>query len=107
MASFGRGLSLSLSKPYLAACLWLVQLLLSLVVIIPVSNSLHALLDQSPAGSRMVADPDYGWWETVTRTHAQLLGNLPERRIKAESSFDANRDQVEGVSQLAPDLLPA
>jgi hypothetical protein len=78
LACFGRGLALSFSKPYLAVSLWLLQLLLASVVILPVSNSLHALLDASPAASRMVANPDYGWWETIRRIHPDLLGNFPD-----------------------------
>ena len=73
-----RGLKLSLSKPYLAASLWLIQLLLAAVLIFPVSNTLHALLDHSPAASRMVAKPDFGWWETLGRAHPDLIGNLPQ-----------------------------
>lgn len=75
---FLRGLGRSLSKPYLAAALWLGQLLLASVIILPVSNSLHDLLDRSPAADRMVANPDYGWWETLRRTHPDLLGNFPD-----------------------------
>ena len=26
----------------------------------------------------MVANPDYGWWETLRRVHPDLLGNFPE-----------------------------
>lgn len=78
LACFGRGLRLSLSKPYLAVSLWLIQLLLSSVLILPVSNSLHDLLDNSTAASRMVANPDYGWWETLLRAHPDLLGNFPD-----------------------------
>jgi len=74
--SFLRGLALSLSKPYLALSLWLIQLLLSSVLILPISNILHDLLDRSVAGSRMVANPDWGWWETLQREHPDLLGNL-------------------------------
>lgn len=69
---------LSLSKPYLALSLWLVQLMLASVLILPLSNSLHDLLDNSTAASRMVANPDYGWWETLLRVHPDLLGNFPE-----------------------------
>lgn len=75
---FWKGLGLSLSKPYLALSLWLIQLLLSSVLILPISNSLHDLLDHSVAGSRMVAVPDYGWWETLRREHPDLLGNFPD-----------------------------
>lgn len=75
---FLRGLSLSLSKPYLAVALWLIQLLLSASLILPISNTLHAQLDRSPAADRMVAVPDYGWWETVRREHPDELGNFPE-----------------------------
>jgi hypothetical protein len=75
---FGRGLLLSLSKPYLAVSLWLTQLFLSAVLILPISNSLHDLLDHSSAGSHMVANPDYGWWETLRRTHPDLLGDFPK-----------------------------
>ncbi len=78
LACFGRGLRLSLSKPYLAISLWLIQLLLAAVLILPVSNTLHDVLDNSPAASRMVANPDYGWWETLLRVHPDLLGNFPE-----------------------------
>ena len=78
LACFARGVRFSLSKPYLAVSLWLIQLLLASVLIMPVSNSLHALLDHSPAAGRMIANPDYGWWETLRRTHPDLLGNFPE-----------------------------
>ncbi len=78
LACFLRGLRLSLSKPYLAVALWLIQLMLSATIILPVSNTLHALLDRSPAGQNMVAVPDYGWWETVRRVHSDVLGNFPE-----------------------------
>lgn len=77
-ACFRRGLALSLSKPYLAAALWLIQLLLASVVILPVSNSLHDMLDRSPAADQMVANPHFGWWETLRRTHPDLLGNFPD-----------------------------
>ena len=76
ISCFGRGLRLSLSKPYLALSLWLVQLLLAAVLILPVSNSLHASLDHSPFADRMVGVPDYGWWETFRRTHPDVLGDL-------------------------------
>lgn len=75
---FLRGLKMSLSKPYLAVALWLIQLLMAAVLILPIGNSLHALLDHSPAADKMVANPDYGWWETVRRVHPDLLGNFPE-----------------------------
>ncbi|MEP6992957.1 MAG: hypothetical protein ABI968_00455 [Acidobacteriota bacterium] len=75
---FLRGMALSLSKPYLAVALWLIQLLMAAVLILPISNSLHALLDHAPAADKMVANPDYGWWETVRRVHPDLLGNFPE-----------------------------
>jgi hypothetical protein len=78
LACFARGLRLSLSKPYLAVSLWLIQLLLASVLILPVSNTLHDVLDYSPAASRMVANPDYGWWETLVRVHPDLLGNFPK-----------------------------
>jgi hypothetical protein len=48
------------------------------VLILPIGNSLHAMLDRSPAADRMVANPDYGWWETLRRVHPDLLGNFPE-----------------------------
>jgi hypothetical protein len=86
LACFARGLRLSLSKPYLAVSLWLIQLLLASVLILPVSNSLHDLLDNSPAGSRMVANPDYGWWDTVRRAHPDLLGNFPDLLEKVVST---------------------
>ena len=78
LTCFLRGLRLSLSKPYLAVALWLIQLMLSAALILPIGNSLHAMLDRSPAGAQMVANPDYGWWETVRRVHPDLLGNFPE-----------------------------
>lgn len=78
LSCFLRGLALSLSKPYLAAALWLIQLLLASVIILPVSNSLHDMLDRSPAADKMVANPDFGWWETLRRTHPDLLGNFPD-----------------------------
>ena len=61
LACFVRGLKLSLSKPYLAVALWLLQLMMAAVLILPIRNSLHALLDHSPAADKMVAIPDYGW----------------------------------------------
>lgn len=78
LSCFWKGFALSLSKPYLAAALWLLQLLLASVIILPVSNSLHDMLDRSPVADRVVANPDYGWWETVKQTHPDLLGNFPD-----------------------------
>lgn len=75
---FLRGLGLSLSKPYLAIALWLIQLMLAAALILPIGNQLHALLDRSPSGAKMVAVPDYSWWETVRRVHPDVLGNFPE-----------------------------
>jgi hypothetical protein len=86
LACFARGLKISLSKPYLAVSLWLIQLLLASVLILPVSNTLHDLLDSSPAASRMVANPDYGWWETIRRVHPDLLGNFPDLLEKVVST---------------------
>jgi len=77
-ACFARGLGQSLSKPYLAVALWLIQLMLAAALILPIGNTLHAMLDRSPAGEKMVAVPDYGWWETARRTHPDVLGNFPE-----------------------------
>ncbi len=74
------GASRSRSRsPTWPSSLWLIQLLLSSVLILPVSNSLHD--DCSTAlrrGSRMVANPDFGWWETLQREHPDLLGNFPD-----------------------------
>jgi hypothetical protein len=75
---FLRGLGQSLSKPYLAVALWLIQLMLAAALILPIGNTLHAMLDRSPSGEKMVAVPDYGWWETARRTHPDVLGNFPE-----------------------------
>jgi hypothetical protein len=94
---FLRGLKLSLSKPYLAASLWLIQLLLASVLVLPVSNALHSLLDVSSSGSRMVADPDYGWWETVRRTHPDLLGKMPEH---VESALGAEGVKSTAIAEL-------
>jgi hypothetical protein len=58
--------------------LWLIQLMLAAALILPIGNTLHAMLDRSPAGEKMVAVPDYGWWETARRTHPDVLGNFPE-----------------------------
>jgi hypothetical protein len=91
---FLRGILLSLSKPYLAVSLWLTQLLLAAVLILPISNSLHDLLDHSSAGSRMVANPDYGWWETLQRTHPDLLGEFPKLAKDLLSTEGAKLSQL-------------
>jgi hypothetical protein len=78
LGSFARGVGASLSKPYLAVALWLIQLALAAVLVLPLGNALHTLLDRSPAADQMVAHPNYGWWETVTRVHPDLLGALPQ-----------------------------
>ena len=78
LVCFVRGLGQSLSKPYLAVALWLIQLMLAAALILPIGNTLHAMLDRSPSGEKMVAVPDYGWWETARRTHPDVLGNFPE-----------------------------
>jgi hypothetical protein len=104
---FGRGLKLSLSKPYLAAWLWLMQLLLATVLVLPVSNALHSLLDMSSTGSRMVADPDYGWWETVRRTHPDLLGKLPdeiENAVGVEGVKSSALAGLQGIGATAMSL---
>jgi len=78
LVCFLRGLGRSLSKPYLAVALWLIQLMLASALILPIGNTMHAMLDRSPSGEKMVAVPDYGWWETARRTHPDVLGNFPE-----------------------------
>lgn len=97
LACFGRGLKLSLSKPYLAVSLWLIQLLLASVLILPISNSLHGLLDHSSAASRMVANPDYGWWETLRRTHPDLLGNFPDLAKGLLTPQGVQSSELQGV----------
>ena len=94
---FGRGLALSLSKPYLAVSLWLVQLMLASSLILPISNSLHASLDRSSTGSRMVAVPDFGWWETLRREHPDLLGNFPELAENALSPTGVKASEISGL----------
>ena len=101
LGCFARGLRLSLSKPYLAVSLWLIQLLLSSVLILPVSNTLHDLLDASPAGSRMIAQPDYGWWETVRRVHPDLLGNFPDLLQKVVSTSGVTSSELADLKGLA------
>lgn len=106
-ACFGRGLKLSLSKPYLAASLWLMQLMLASVIVLPVSNALHSLLDYSSSGSRMVADPDYGWWETVRRVHPDLLGKLPqevENAVGTEGVQSTALGELQGIGATAISL---
>jgi hypothetical protein len=94
---FARGLALSLSKPYLALSLWLTQLLLAAVLILPISNTLHDLLDHSSTGSRMVAYPEYGWWETFQRAHADLLGDFPKVATDLLTAEGAKLQQLAGV----------
>lgn len=104
---FARGLKMSLSKPYLAASLWLMQLLLASVLVLPVSNALHSLLDVSSIGSRMIADPDYGWWETVRRTHPDLLGKLPdeiESALGVEGVKSTGLGDLQGIGATAISL---
>jgi hypothetical protein len=105
--SFGRGLRLSLSKPYLAVSLWLIQLLLASVLVLPVSNALHSLLDLSSSGSRMIADPDFGWWETTRRTRPDLLGTLPdvvESVAGAEGAKSGSLADLQGIGATAISL---
>jgi hypothetical protein len=97
LGCFLRGLALSLSKPYLAVSLWLVQLMLAAVLILPISNSLHDSLDHSSTGSRMVAVPDYGWWETLRREHPDLLGNFPEVAEHVLSPLGVRASELSGL----------
>jgi hypothetical protein len=97
LVCFARGLGQSLSRPYLAFALWLLQLLLASVVILPMGNSLHAELDHSPMADRMVANPDYGWWETFRRTHPDVLGTFPELAANLLSVEGAKRPDLEGL----------
>ncbi len=97
---FSRGLALSLSKPYLAVSLWLIQLLLASVLILPISNALHDELDHSVAGSRMVANPDGGWWETIQREHPDLLGKFPDLAsglLTAEGVKSSQLGELRGI----------
>jgi hypothetical protein len=96
-ACFVRGLKRSLSKPYLALALWLMQLMLAAAVILPISNTLHALLDHSPAADKMVANPDYGWWETVRRVHPDVLGNFPELATRLLSTEGIRWSELSGL----------
>lgn len=98
---------MSLSKPYLAVSLWLIQLLLASVLVFPVSNALHALLDHSSSGSRMVGDPDFGWWETIRRTHPDLLGSLAgvaESATAAEGVHGSTLSGLQGIGATAVSL---
>ncbi len=107
LACFLRGLALSLSKPYLAVSLWLIQLLLAAVLILPISNSLHDLLDDSVAGSRMVANPEFGWWETMQREHPDLLGNfgdLAAGLLKPEGVKSSQLPGLRGIGATAVSL---
>jgi hypothetical protein len=97
LSCFGRGLRLSLSKPYLAVSLWLIQLLLAAALILPVSNSLHANLDLSPFADRMVGVPDYGWWETFRRTHPDLLGTFGEAVEGLLSPLGIEPESIQGL----------
>jgi hypothetical protein len=104
---FVRGLGLSLSKPYLAVSLWLLQLVLAAVLILPISNSLHDLLDRSVVGSRMVANPDYGWWETLQREHPDLLGNFADMAaglLSAEGVKSSQLSELRGIGAAAVSL---
>jgi hypothetical protein len=100
LSCFLRGLGLSLSKPYLAVSIWLIQLLLSSVLILPISNALHDLLDHSVAGSRMVAQPDYGWWETLQREHTDLLGNFADLTAGLLTPAGVKSSQLAGLRGL-------
>jgi len=104
---FRRGLALSLSKPYLAVSLWLIQLLLASVLILPISNALHDELDHSVAGSRMVANPDWGWWETFQREHPDFLGNFPDLAsdlLTTEGAKPSKLGELRGVGATAAAL---
>jgi hypothetical protein len=107
LGCFVRGLALSFSKPYLAASLWLIQLLLAAVLALPMSNSLHDLFDHSVAGSRMVANPDYGLWETIEREHPDLLGNfadLTSGLLTAQGVKSSQLSDLKGVGATAVSL---
>jgi hypothetical protein len=75
---FLRGLGISLRRPHFAIALWLADAALAAVLVLPVSNFLHAELNRAPAASKMIAAPNYLWWKTARRVHPDLLGNLPE-----------------------------
>ena len=100
---FARGVALSLSKPYLAVSLWLIQLLLACVLVLPVSNAMHALLDHSSTGSRMVADPDFGWWETIRRTHPDAVEDATS--VEGVKSDSLARLQGIGATAISLALL--
>ena len=97
LACFARGLGLSLTRPYLALSVWLIQLLLASVVILPMSNTLHAELDHAPMADRMVANPDFGWWETFRRTHPDVLGTFPDLAANLLSAEGAKKEDVPGL----------
>jgi hypothetical protein len=72
-----------------------------------VSNALHSLLAFSSSGSRMVADPDYGWWETVRRAHPDLLGKLPEQvenALGVEGVKSSALGELQGIGATAISL---
>jgi len=97
LVCFGRGLKASLSKPYLALSLWLIQLALAAALILPISNSLHANLDHATIADRMVGVPDYGWWETFRRTHPDLLGTFGDAAEGLLSVRGLEPEQVDGL----------
>lgn len=78
MSEFLRGLRLSLLRPHFAIAVWLTQGALAAVLALPISNFLHAQLNRSPAAASLITAPNYLWWQTVRRSHPDLVGNLPE-----------------------------
>lgn len=78
MREFLRGLGISLRRPHFAIALWLADAALASVLVLPISNFLHAELNRSTAAASMITAPNTLWWQTARRTHPDLLGNLPE-----------------------------
>lgn len=78
MREYLRGLMISVRRPHFAIAFWLADAALASVLVLPISNFLHAELNRSPAASSMINAPDYLWWQTARRAHPDLLGNLPE-----------------------------
>jgi hypothetical protein len=45
----------------------------------------------------MVANPDYGWWETVRRVHPDVLGNFPEVATRLLSTEGIRWSELSGL----------
>jgi|GEM_PF-3823859 len=71
-----RGAGQVLARPRQLLTFWLLNLVVAAVLTVPLAAVLGETLDTHLYGDRMAEGPSWRWYDTVDRTHPEVLGDL-------------------------------